>query len=120
MLQRIFDPFNGAGSDENGTIVMNIDDRDLAHYQLDNEDRMRQEYEYYKQQGEALEIDEDEEAVRIATLRDMEHPDAAVDVAHFENVVRKELGIFEDNEEYSFNKDLKKAYHRSLAQSTEQ
>lgn len=31
MLQRILDPFNGAGSDEHGTIVMNIDDKDLSH-----------------------------------------------------------------------------------------
>ena len=40
-LQRILNPFMGAGHDSNGTIVMNIDDKDMMHYDLDNEEKIR-------------------------------------------------------------------------------
>ena len=38
LLQRALDPFSGAGRDENGTIILEVTDKDIAHEGIDSEE----------------------------------------------------------------------------------
>lgn len=119
LLQRAVDPFFGSGRDENGTLIVNIEDRDLAHYQLDNEEHLRSQFNYQKEKGEVWEMEEDEDAARIQILKELEEKPEGYDLDDWNEIIRKELGIFTPDT-YSFTRDLKSAYHRSLRTSTEQ
>jgi len=118
-MQRVLDPFFGSGKDEHGTIVCNIEARDLGHYNLDNEDKLRAEFNYNKEHGEAWELEEDEDQARIQILNELGNNTQGIDVEEWKDIIAKELGVFGQGERYSFNKDLKSAYHRSLRSSTE-
>lgn len=101
LLQRAFDPFFGAGKDENGTILCNLDDRDLVHYGLNDEERLRAEFNELKQKSEVWELDEDEEQARLQLFRELQENNNGYDLDKWKEIVAKELGVFKQGE-YNF------------------
>lgn len=117
MIQRMLDPFYGAGTDENGTILFQVTDKDLAHLDLENEAKLRREFENIKENNNVWEVDE--ENLKVEILKNLEEQNTGFDVEHFRQVVHDELSVFA-NKKYNFAEDLKKGYHRSLRTTTEQ
>ena len=62
---------------------------------------------------------DDEDAARVQIIVELNKHESKME-EHFEEVVRKELSIFSGKDEYNYAQDLKSAYHRSLATTTEQ
>lgn len=121
LLQRIIDPFAGAGRDENGSIIYKVQEKELNSFGLDNEDQLRAEWERLKAKNEVWETDqEDETAFRLALVQELEENTSVFKVEDFHDVLNKELGVFKKGEKYDYAKDLKEAYKDSLKTSTEQ
>jgi len=45
LLQRIMDPFVNCSRDENNAIMMTITDKDLEHYDINDDEKMKAEFE---------------------------------------------------------------------------
>jgi hypothetical protein len=119
LLQRALDPFSGAGRDENGTIILEVNDKDLSHEGLDNEEGLRAEFNNLNSKDEVWDVDgEDENQIRIDLLEELENGKTEFEIKNFESILNKQLGIFPDGK-YDFVGDLKDAYKSSLATSTE-
>lgn len=68
---------------------------------------------------EAWDVDaDDENALRIALLAELESGKSEFEIKHFEEVFNKELGIFPDGK-YDYVRDLKDAYKGQLSKSIE-
>jgi len=61
LLQRALDPFSGAGRDENGTIILEVNDKDLAHEGLDSEEGLRAEYANLNSKDDVWDVDGEDE-----------------------------------------------------------
>lgn len=119
LLQRALDPFSGAGRDENGTIILEVNDKDLAHEGLDSEEGLRAEYANLNSKDDVWDVDgEDENQIRIDLLEELENGKTDFEIKNFESILNKQLGIFPDGK-YDFVGDLKDAYKSSLSTSTE-
>lgn len=119
LLQRALDPFAGAGRDENGTIILAVTDKDIAHENCDNEEALRAEYTNLNSKDDVWDVDgEDENQIRIDLLEELENGKTDFEIKNFQAILNKELGIFPDSK-YDFVGDLKDAYKSSLATSTE-
>ncbi len=118
-MQRALDPFSGAGRDENGTIILEVIDKDLSHQSIDNEEALRAEYANLNSKDDVWDVDgEDENQIRIDLLEELENGKTDFQIKNFEAILNKELGVFPDGK-YDFVTDLKDAYKGSLATSTE-
>jgi DUF2075 family protein len=121
LLQRIIDPFAGAGRDEFGSIIYNVNDKELQSFGVENDEQLRAEWERLKAKNEVWETDEeDETAFRLALVKELEENTSVFKVEDFHDILNKELGVFKKGEQYDFSKDLKEAYKDSLKTSTEQ
>lgn len=101
-------------------MVYRVEDRELAHLDLGNDDAIKAEYAVLKSKDEVWEIDdEDEEAVRLGLMDELESGATPFDVSSFDAVLSKELGIFEDGK-YDYVRDLKDAYSQSLKTTREE
>ena len=119
LMQRALDPFSGAGRDENGTIILEVIDKDLSHQSIDNEEALRAEYANLNSKDDVWDVDgEDENQIRIDLLEELENGKTDFQIKNFEAILNKELGVFPDGK-YDFVTDLKDAYKGSLATSTE-
>lgn len=119
LLQRALDPFSGAGRDENGTIILEVNDKDLAHEGLDSEEGLRAEYANLNSKDDVWDVDaEDENQLRIDLLEELENGKTDFEIKNFEAILNKQLGIFPEGK-YDFVGDLKDAYKSSLSTSTE-
>jgi hypothetical protein len=68
---------------------------------------------------EAWDVDaDDENALRIALLAELENGKSEFEIKHFEEVFNKELGIFPDGK-YDFVRDLKDAYKGTMSKTIE-
>lgn len=72
ILQRALDPFFGSGKDEFGTIVINIEDRDLAHFRLNDVEKVKAEIAALRSKNDTWELEEDKEVARIQLLKEIE------------------------------------------------
>lgn len=80
---------------------------------------MRQEFKNLNSKDEAWDVDaDDENALRIALLAELESGKSEFEIKHFEEVFNKELGIFPDGK-YDFVRDLKDAYKGQLSKTIE-
>lgn len=114
LLQKIHDPFAGAARDEDGAIVYQVTDEELAD-KVPGTDELKEQYNKLASAGEVWEVDpEDEEAWRAAVYDDLVGEKTPFDVSAFDAVLDKELGVFQKGEKYDFVKDLKDAYKDSL------
>lgn len=66
------DPFFGSGKDEKGTIVVNLDDRDLAHFRLNEVDRVKAEFAALREKAQPWELNDDENVARMQLLQEIE------------------------------------------------
>lgn len=121
LLQRALDPFSGAGRDENGTIILDVTDKDLASIDnFEDEAALRAEYQNLNSKDDVWDVDgEDENQIRIDLLEELESGKTDFEIKHFEKVLHEQLDIFPDGK-YDFARDLKDAYKGSLATTTEQ
>lgn len=107
------DPLAGAERDENGTLVYTLQDKELIG--VDNEDKLRAEYERLKAgtEGTMDMAEDDAEALRLAILEDMD-ANSAFNADEFAEILDKEFSIFKNGSKYDFVQDLKSAYSGSL------
>ena len=120
LLQRALDPFAGASRDSEGSLLYRVEEKELAHFDLTNEDALKAEYEDLKSKDEVWEIDdEDENAVRLGLMDELQAGTTPFNVKEFENVLNKELNVFKE-EKYDFVRDLKDAYSKSLKTTREE
>lgn len=69
LMQKIMDPFAESYRDEEGTIIYTLEEKELAHFNHEDESHMRSMYEKAKSNQEVWDVDtEDEEAWRIAMI----------------------------------------------------
>jgi len=114
VMQRALDPFSGAGRDENGTIILEIIDKDIAHEGLENEEGLRAEFANLNSKDEVWDVDgEDENQIRIDLLEELETGKTDFQIQNFEAILNKQLGVFPEGK-YDFVGDLKDAYSSSM------
>jgi hypothetical protein len=120
LLQRALDPFAGAKRDSEGSLLYRVEDKELGHFDLNNEEAMRAEYALLKSKDEVWELDdEDADAVRLGLLDELESGASPFDKSSFENILNKELSVFQDTK-YDYVRDLKDAYRNSLKTTREE
>ena len=75
IMQKIMDPFAGSAKDENGTIIYNLEDKELRHMvDLSDEAGLRSEWEKFKGQQEVWDADEeDDDAIRQAIVDELDN-----------------------------------------------
>lgn len=118
-MQKIMDPFAGSYTDPDGAQHYTVDDKELKA--LHDDDLLRVQYEKAKGAAEVWDVDdEDEDAFRLAMLKELEEGTSGFSIEDFSNILDKELAIFGKGEKYDYVKDLKDAYKTSLAQTTEE
>jgi len=85
LLQRALDPFSGAGRDENGTIILAVTDKDIAHEGIDSEELLRAEYANLNSKDDVWDVDgEDENQIRIDLLEELENGKTDFEIKNFE------------------------------------
>lgn len=121
-MQRITDPLDGAGRDEEGSYVYKVTEDELARFENTDEETLKRAYETGKGKTyDAWDVDEeDEEAFRLGLVAELESNATPFDIEKMHDELSKELGVFKKQEKYSVVKDLKEAYGSSLAKSAEQ
>jgi hypothetical protein len=101
-------------------LIYRVEDKELGFFDLANEESIKTEYAYLKSKDEVWEIDdEDEEAVRLGLMDELERGQTPFDINYFENVINKELAVFPDGK-YDYVRDLKDAYSQSLKTTREE
>jgi hypothetical protein len=110
-LQRMLDPLAGSTRLENGTIFLEIVDKDIEH-SLD-EDRMRQRFDMLKNDEVADEEDGSEE-LQISLKRQGDDIDR-VEMDALREKMENEFASFLKGEKYDYVKDMRKAYSAELA-----
>jgi hypothetical protein len=64
LLQRICEPLGFATQDKNGSIVVDIEEKDLEHLKLESEEELREKFRLFTEQREEFErADFDDNAV---------------------------------------------------------
>lgn len=84
LLQRILDPFMGAGQDEFGTIHLDLEDRDLSHYKVEDEEKLKNTWENIKEANGVWDVEE--ELMNIELLKELELRNKDFSIEEFEKV----------------------------------
>jgi len=88
LLQRALDPFSGAGRDENGTIILEVTDKDITHEGIDSEEGLRAEYSNLNSKDDVWDVDgEDENQIRIDLLEELENGKTDFEIKNFEKIL---------------------------------
>ena len=114
MLQRMFEPLTGATRNENGTLVLNIVDKELA-YGLD-EETMRGEFERANMYEPFPTKEWDIGVLRNALYDELRENTTVAD--EWDKILNKELAAIKDNGEYSAVADMRNAFDRGSKTST--
>ena len=112
LLQRLLEPLADATTLENGTVFLEIVDKDVAK-QLD-EGRLRASFEKMKNL-EVLE-GEDEAEVRAAVFDALQ--DSGFDTEEWDKIFARELNTFKEGEKYDYVTDLARTFDEGLSTST--
>ena len=84
LLQRALDPFSGAGRDENGTIILEVTDKDIAHEGVANDELLRAEWANLNSKDDVWDVDgEDENQIRIDLLEELENGKTDFEIKNF-------------------------------------
>lgn len=112
LKQRLFEPLADAQKLENGTVYLELTDKDLGH-ELD-EERLRAQFNKLSSQ-EALE-GEDEAEVRASMFDAMER--AGVDIEEWDKILAREFDTFKSGEKYDYVTDLRRTFDTEVATPT--
>lgn len=90
--------------------------QDKELFNVDDEEKLRAEYERLKAGNEsAVEASEDDaDAIRAVILDELE-ANSPFNLDEFEKVLDRELSVFKNGQKYDFVQDLRQAYAGSLA-----
>jgi len=104
----------GARKDQNGTLVYEVEDKELA--QKMEENLLRRQFELFSNQS-AIDgtLEEDEDELRIILLEECQNTDD-MPIDEWNAYLDRELSVFKQGERYDFVKDLQDAYQHSLSQ----
>ena len=93
LLQKVFDPLANAPRLANGSVFYKVEDRELVG--VDNEEKLRAEYERMKvANSNTTEISEEEaDELRIALVDELEQ-NSPFNIDEFNTVLDKEFSIF--------------------------
>lgn len=120
--QRVFDPLAGARRDENGTLVYNLEDKEIALYVKDAD--LREYYDIHKKFDGLETLDEAEKAallleqgVNVQLLEEMN--EFEIPTEKWQRFIEDELAVFDEGERYNYVKDMKDAFSEGLKTSLE-
>lgn len=112
LAQRMFDPLATAQRLSNGSLFIEVTDAELKGH-IWNDENTRKVYERLNDQSE-LEFGEDEAAdARIALFAEFDAANAD-NADELNDMLAKELNIFQDGEDYNFVKDLRHGFDDGL------
>ena len=112
MKQRIFEPLAGAKTLENGTLFLELNDKDFGA-ELE-EDKMRATFDKLRNL-EALE-GEDEDEIRAAVFDALE--ESGIDKEEWDQILSREFDTFKRGEKYDYVKDLRATFDEGLSTPT--
>jgi hypothetical protein len=119
LMQKVMDPFAGAISDADGALHYTVEHKELKN--VDDDKLLRAQFAELQGNNEVWDVDEeDEDAFRLAMLKELEEGTSGFSVDDFASIMDKELAVFQNGEKYSYVKDLKEAYRTSLSQTKEE
>ena len=120
--QRVFDPLAGARRDENGTLVYNLEDKEIALYVQDSD--LRDYYNIHKKFEANGTVDDEEQAtllmeqgVNVLLLEEMN--EFEIPTEKWQRFIEEELAVYDEGERYSYVKDMKDAFSEGLKTSLE-
>ena len=113
LAQRLFEPLAGCKRDENGTLIVEISDKDLQHG-LD-EAKVRAQFERSLNQ-DVLIAEEDSDELRVAIMEEIQSSDMPIE--EWNDYIDKELSVFKAGEKYDYVKDLRSAFAEGLSSTT--
>lgn len=104
LMQRVFDPMAGATKNEEGTLVYEMQDKEIA-VKLD-EEVLRKQYEMFVNQ-DAIDgtLEEDDDDLTIAMTEEMANVED-VPIDEFNAYLDQEMSVFKEGERYDYVKDL--------------
>ena len=106
LLQKMFEPLAGSTRLDNGSIYLEINDKDLGS--LTDEAKARQLYELYKNDQTCEEADDSDE-IRIAIVKDAES-EFDVDREALREKMDNEFAAFLKGEKYDYATDLRRSF----------
>ena len=115
LKQRIFEPFAHAKTLENGTLYLELDDRDMGGNL--EESALRAKYEKVKD-IEAIEAADDGET-RAAMFDEIEEK-GGYDMEEWDKILAREFDTFAQGEKYDYVTDLSRTFGSNMAMSTTQ
>jgi hypothetical protein len=119
IMQKVMDPFAGAHTDPDGALHYTVEHKELKY--VDDEQVLRTQWANIQSNSDVWDVDEeDEDAFRLAMIKELEEGTSGFNVDDFAAILDKELAVFKNGEKYSYVKDLKDAYHTSLSQTKEE
>lgn len=111
LLQKMFEPLNGSTRLENGSIFLEIVDKDLGS--LCDEEKARKLYELHKKDQTSEDADDSDE-IRISIVRDAEL-ESDVDREALREKMDNEFAMFLKGEKYDYVTDLRRSLQDELA-----
>lgn len=109
MLQRMFEPLAGAIRQDNGTLYLEVLDKDVAD--ACNEETARKQYELLKDEEV---LDQEDDALRAA-IYSAGDKEAQVEMDALRNKMDTEFASFLAGDKYDYVTDMRKAYAEDLA-----
>ena len=102
LAQRVFEPLAGAKLNENGSLVYEVQDKELS-YGLE-ESRLRSQFERAQSQSPIEQTEEEAEELRIALIEEIQANDLPLD--EWNVYLDRELSVFKEGEKYDYVKDM--------------
>jgi len=112
--QRILEPLAGAQRDAEGTINLTVRDGDLATFNLDDDEKLRSQFDDLAN-GEF--DDEQNDIERLQNLARIYS--SSYDTSEWNQVIADQLATFKGEEKYNFVRDLRDSYRDSLSTNVE-
>lgn len=111
LLQRIFEPLVGSIKLDNGSIYLEILDKDVT---LDcDEEKARKRYELLKK-DEMTDLDDGSDDTRIANVRERDN-ERNIERDLIRDKMEKEFGAYLKGEKYDYVSDIREAYQKDLS-----
>lgn len=88
VIQRALDPYFGSGKDENGTTVCNMQDGDFAFLGVNDEKRLKAEYDGLIETGETWEMEDDKAAKRVEMLKYLESDESKYSLEQWDDIIK--------------------------------
>jgi hypothetical protein len=118
-LQRTFEPLAFVTKDENGSNFLELTEKDLAHLDLQDEQKAQELYRVFTEGREEFtpaELADQSVIDRIVKVRDL-----AANETHEEldRVMMQEILVMKEGQEYNFSQDMKELFRNHLKENSE-